>query len=875
MNVFHKVTIESLKKNRARTAVTIIGVILSAAMMSAVTTLFSSLQNYLLEDAIYNYGNWHGVSEGKSYGAYEIVLGSDKVEAATCLQQLGYAVADGCQNEYKPYLYVLGAGGGAEGFLPIHITSGTFPDSPGEILLPEHLFSNGGVRYSIGDKLSLSLGERVDADGNPLSQHTPFYVSKDGTTAKGDEVLKVREMREYVVTGFYERLPWSIEDFSAPGYTAFTAADLPPYEGYAVDIYFRMKNPGGVYEFMREKGLYGDANSNLLRCYGIFKAGSTQIMLFLLAAIAILLILFGSVSLIYNAFSISVSERVRQFGLLSSVGATARQLRRMVLYEAMVIGAIGIPVGILCGIGGIGATLYLIGDRFKSLSSISSSLSLRVTPWSIIVAAAVSIVTVLLSAYAPSRRAMKVSAIDAIRMAREVRSPEQKSRRKKKKGTRQNSLFGLPGFMAERYYKRSKRKYRATVLSLFMSIVLFVSATSFADYLTELASGRFSEEGCDLLYAMEPDELGKNSPDDVLSSMASAQSVTGCSYALEKIADGAKIPLGCLSEDGIEIFSGMSADDAVASAGSSGTIDASASISFLDDSSFRSMLADGGIDEDAFFNSKKPLAVAIDGVRKYDQRKKKYAATRVFSKEKFSFSINTGEGEIVAEVGAITSKRPDAIRNASDASIVYPASLMDEILPSLAGARDAGYSDCGYTFTVYSSDPGKSETALKGVMANLGLASTACVNLAKERETTRNFLIITRVFAYGFIVLISLIAAANVFNTISTNVGLRRREFAMLRSVGMMNKELSRMMGLECLLYGSRALLFGIPASCAVTYLIYLSVMEGYVTKFRLPWGAMGIAAISVFAVVFSTMLYALGKIREDNLIDALKNENL
>ena len=142
-------------------------------------------------------------------------------------------------------------------------------------------------------------------------------------------------------------------------------------------------------------------------------------------------------------------------------------------------------------------------------------------------------------------------------------------------------------------------------------------------------------------------------------------------------------------------------------------------------------------------------------------------------------------------------------------------------------------------------------------------------------ESERNLVTIIRVFSYGFNVLISLIAAANVFNTVSTNIGLRRRDFAMLRSVGMTPKGLRRMMGYECLLYGSRALLYGLPTACGVTYLIYGAIMEGYETTFRLPWKALGIASLSVFLVVGATMMYAIHKVKQDNPIDALRNENL
>ena len=164
---------------------------------------------------------------------------------------------------------------------------------------------------------------------------------------------------------------------------------------------------------------------------------------------------------------------------------------------------------------------------------------------------------------------------------------------------------------------------------------------------------------------------------------------------------------------------------------------------------------------------------------------------------------------------------------------------------------------------------------MKNIIVENGLMKSFLTDYAVAVEENQMLILIVNVFAYGFIVLISLIAVANVFNTVSTNIHLRRREFAMLKSVGMSNKEMSRMMNFECVLYGSRALLYGLPVSVLVTWFIYRVVSEGFTAGFYLPWGAIAIAVFSVFAVVFATMMYSMGKIQAENPMDALKNENL
>ena len=153
------------------------------------------------------------------------------------------------------------------------------------------------------------------------------------------------------------------------------------------------------------------------------------------------------------------------------------------------------------------------------------------------------------------------------------------------------------------------------------------------------------------------------------------------------------------------------------------------------------------------------------------------------------------------------------------------------------------------------------------------LSTERITNLVANLDTERNLILLVKIFSTGFIVLISLISAANVFNTISTNINLRRREFAMLKSIGMTRKGFNKMMNYECLLYGLKGLLYGIPAATGITYLIYRSMLNGIHINFFVPIDSVIIAVGSVFLVVFATMLYSMSKVKKENTIDALKTE--
>ena len=908
MNVFNKVTLESLKKNRTRTIVTIIGIMLSAAMICASTTLVSSMQNFVLRCEIYRSGDWHGAVYDAAYKDYEDIRDSGKVSSAAYAQVLGYAKI-GSANEYKPYLYVLG-GDAASGYfetMPVHLILGTLPKDPTEIILPEHLTSNGKVNYTLGDTVTLEVGDRM-LDGKRLGQDTPIYAydSETHTEVMSGEGLENTEPRTYTVVGIYERP--TFEDYSAPGYTALTAADTKSADQSPIHCYFKLHKPAGVYDFMKEMGYTQEYryayNTKVLLYSGTAPFDSFLTAFYSLAAIIIALIVFGSVSLIYNAFSISVSERTRQFGLLSSVGATRKQLRRMVLFEALAVSIVGIPLGILVGIGGIGITLLLIGDKFFSIVRVDIPMRLCVSWQAVVIAAVIALVTVLISAWIPSKRATRVSAVEAIRQSMDIKVSGRPVRTSKLA----YKLFGLPGVLAGKHYKRNRKKYRTTVVSLFMSIVLFVSAAAFTDYMMESAEGGLASDQFDLIYAAESDASAAMMPDALLELLFSEQNVTGGTYTKKQFLQGdiSREYVTAMFADRFSNFCMESEDRAPKKLGISGYL------YFVADAEFNRLLEKYDLKEADYYDRDNPLGIALDRNIELDRRLEKYVTLDTLKgdvcvieglyyveidgyyrkdsridengnkvvlyqnrdnesdiielpyEESFAKYTLRSEKTIEEAPFFVSRSTPVAI------NMIYPYSMLESVVPEAALNQ---FRNTEYFLT--SSNHAASFENLATTLTENGLSSRQLFDYAANAETNRNVITIIRVFAYGFIVLISLIAAANVFNTISTNISLRRREFAMLKSVGITQKGFRRMMNCECLLYGSKALLLGLPVSCGITYLIYRAITTAYETSFHLPWAAIGIAVLSVFLVVFATMMYAMRKVKKDNPIDALKNENL
>ena len=887
MNIFSKVTLQSLKKNKTRTIVTIIGIMLSTALICAVTTSFASVRQYAIKYFEFTEGSWHGHEEQSDYGMYKKIESSDKVSDSGYLSYIGFAEIES-ENNYKPYLYISGFKQSSDGLIPVHLTSGRYPENKNEILLPDHLALNGGDIYKIGDKLELAIGDRhpdikkareydiiesdniayhegmiLDADerlwatdvevDDAESDSNDFDVQYETIAA---ETLDVRETREYTVVGTYERPEF--EEYYCPGYTALTVPDECADDA-VVDIYYSMKDPGDIYDFMKELHLGGETHNDLLMFVGISRYENFYTVVIQLGAIVIGLIIFGSIMLIYNAFSISVSERTKQFGLLSSVGATHKQLKKMVRFEATVVSLIGIPLGIILGIVGMWITFLAIGKRFAYFfdESYREPMRICVSPAAVIAAIIIAFITIRISAWIPSKRATKITAVEAIRQSADI---------KQKKHIKTPKLvykfFGISGVLAHKYFKRSKKKYRATIISLFMSIVLFVSAFSFTTYLVNAVSDSRDTRGMDYeLTLFKDDEYNKSDfdADEVLENIKNTDHITDAAYehSINKNKYAEKCGLNAEKYMDKNAPKAIVIDNCIEF---NPVTERMERFKFFKGSDFDVYTYYYDEIEGYYFDS-----IDEDGNALYYEENSYYEDSHIKK-----IPVEECSEEAVFHIGDITNNIPFFMRN-DYPSIVYPLSMMEKV----CGDHIDEYYCNIYNYAIKSDDVYKGFEKIEEMLKEEGIINYDFYNYAESVESDRSMVIIIKVFAYGFIVLISLIAAANVFNTITTNINLRRREFAMLKSVGMTAKGMRKMMNFECIMYGTKALLYGLPVSLGVTVLIYRAVNNGVDTEFVIPVKAIGIAVLSVFMVVFSTMMFSMSKVKKDNPIDALKNENL
>lgn len=884
MNIFVTITNRTMKQNKARTIVTIIGVILATAMISAVVTLGISLQRYMYDYAVETDGNWHVVAKGLSEERVKEFQENEEVKDFSVISEIGYAkIGENDEDLFGQYLYLQSIDEKAAEMLSLKLTQGRLPENENEIIIQGGLQQNDN-EIRIGDTISFPVGDRKDEEGNSLLYNAPVQYDEE---VKLTETFQKREDRQFTVVGFLEH--WGNTQRSGAGLDAFIGKG--PESQSINHLYMELYHPSDTFDFIEKykDDTFMQENTSVLKWMGISGNDTFQGMLIGMLTILIVIIGIGAVSLIYNAFSISLRERTTQFGLLSSIGATKRQLRRSMWQEALVVGAIGIPIGILSGIGGIGVTLHFIGESMARYihGTEDGKITLETSPGAILLSALIAFLIICISVWIPAARIKKITPLEAIRANKDVciRSKEVKSPKIIQK------LFGLEGMLANKNYKRDRKKYRATVFSLTVSIVLFTAATLFSNYMDMTGAFMLEAPEYELQYVDWENELAKEEREDLLRMFESGEDVKEVDLHGEMSipAEIAKDDTTRESRDNLEGYELQNFYDL--SESETVSLDAEKWYDYfkvigLPDEEFRTYASSHGIDPEPYMQEGNKDVLYYDAYGFFNADTSRYEKIHTIQEEgtkiRFLPQIDYENNEtpsvqtILDQASGVVLKKQ---MKALPEGISKPNSFCTIIIPenraeALIGIDSYNRSGFAWFYQIKSANYQKSYESLTAKMEERGMNKDSLFNAAQRYEEDRGIQIAIRILSFGFITLISLIAAVNVFNTISTNIMLRKREFAMLKSMGMNMKSMKKMMNYECLIYGFRSIFYGVILSILISFAMFMVLSQGVAIDFRQPWEGILISVIWVFAVVFITMIYSMSKIKKQNIIDELKKDS-
>ena len=847
MNILNKLTIKNLKLNKKRSLGTIIGIILSVALICAVSNMVSSFRETLIQNAINESGYWHirlyNVSNDK---LKRLKLNKD-IDNIYTISEDGYAKLDTIKNEYKPYLKFYGMNKETFNNLEFKLIKGRFPKNDNEIIISEHLNKNGKANLKIDDEITVNVGDRVTLeDDYVLNDSNPFD--------KGNEIIKNPNTKKYRIVGIIKRPDVSFEPTSAPAYTTITTSTNEDN----FSAFISLKNPRDKNSFVELLGArnYDEVvnmginnprydytlNNELLRWEALKFSDSTFSMLLSIAEVVIFIIIFTSVFCIRNSFAISTTEKMRMYGMLSSVGATKKQIKKSVLTEGFILGLIAIPIGIICGIIAVFVLLKIVNLLLgEYLFNNIDGMVFKVSFIAIIISIILGFVTIYFSAISSAKKASKVSPIDNLRNTNDIKI----SSKKLKTPKLIKNVFKTGGVLAYKNLKRSKKKYRTTVVSLTVSIFVFISMFTFINEGFKQSGNYY--QNYDYNYRIT---FNNNSSMDEINEIRNLDSVNASYlvyYAKSSILidDISKInpkeSLECEYDKNDKCIKKY----------------ARLNIILLDDSTFKSYVkrVKGNYDH------LKDKGILTDMDRFYDNKSKKEYEDRIYTyKSGDTITSKLNGNNISVGVGMISNIMPYGFEN------VY--SNGGYIVLNNKYFNNIDYYGCDLMIDSLNTEQLTND--ILDIDSELNY-----YDMDEEAKAEKSIVIVISIFLYGFIGVITLIGVTNIFNTITSNMELRQKEFAMLKSVGMTKKEFNHMINLETLFYSSKSLIYGSILGIIGSYFVHRAFDGKLDTQFVLPYKAILICVLFVFIVVYMIMKYSINKINRQNMIETIRKENI
>lgn len=857
MKILNKVSIKNLKFNKKRTISTIIGIILSVALICAVATMAISLQATLVQEAVDTAGYYHLKLSNITNDNLKTLQNNRDIKSIYTIYENGYGELQNMKSDSKPYLKLLSMNRTTFEYLKFNLIEGKFPKDSNEIIIASNMINKrDGEPYKIGDKIKLDLGQRTTLDGEKLYSHNPYI--------ENEEKISEAETSEFTIVGIMER-PSSIhEGYNDPGYTAITTNNN---EGNKI-AYIALNNPKqyeksiaeilGVSEIDDLAQAKGETkyeefeiNEELLK-WEVFKfSDSTISMIYTVAAVVVIIIIFTSVFCIRNSFAIATAEKTKMYGMLASIGATKKQIRKNVIFEGLILGTVGIPLGILSGIFACFVLVKIVNAVIgEYLFASTGSMVLEISILPIVLSAILGIVTIYLSSITSAKKASKVSPIENLRNSNDIKIKNKKLKVPKII----QKIFKTGGVLAYKNLKRSKKKYRTTVISIAVSVCIFISMNSLLTYAFGLTGVYYKDYNYNLiLYNSEGIlEQNKNSIlalegiDEYFINYRNPNSI--------RISDKSKIN----EEDGfaynVDYYYSKEKNEEIFT---NGPEVANLRLVGLDDNTFQKYCKKAGID----YNKVKKDGILCDLVQYLEEDKASIKQTRRY-KYKAGDTI-TGkfeDKEINVKVGAVTETPPYGKETVfyDGGYIVFDVDEFKDIEFELNA------------ILINTEDTSKIMDEVEKIHS--GIERT---DIQESEEAEKSMVLIISIFLYGFITVITLIGITNIFNTITSNMELRQKEFAMLKSIGMTKKEFNRMIRLETLFYGTKSLIYGIASGLLATFALYKAFSIKLDSGIKIPYEPILISIIGVFVLVFIIMKYSINKINKQNTIETIRKENI
>lgn len=851
MNIVNKLTLRHLKENKGRTLVTTFGIIVSVAMITAVFVAMASFLQLFADVSVVSDGNYAAeLSDVKSSSLSELYK-DDRIETVGL-----------CDENYKQFkidngksdrLATGSIGACDDGYFKMFIQAdydGTLPKTSDEIAVQSDFIEKNELDWQVGDIVSIPCGTRTmrDKDGE-------FDVT--GAYSKGEKFVW-QEVKQYRITAIlHENNPTSkfafltySDNLKANPTVAFQLKTLNSKSLDVVNSIIDKANPGA-----------STVNTELLYSKLSYSSDSFVAMILPLVAILLAIIMVASVVLIYNAFAMSLSEKVKYLGMLSSVGATKRQKRLSIYYEGFILALFGIPLGIGAGVAGIGITLKALGKKIIASAMLNGiteqNVSMKVVfpIWAVLVVLGLSIITILVSCSIPAKKASKISTISAIRQSDEI-----KVKAKTLKCPKYiKAIFGYEGELAYKNLKRNGRKARVITVSIALSIILFLSCNYFCAIFANETVGQDSMPYQIGVYLDESNRESAIKEFENVDGIDDMYSATNVYYSVQKSSS---------YRNNFKMFTDHKNLTNAYSREFSKSF--AVQINMLDDDMFNELCAKNGIDSKAYYNSNnKCKLLLMNNVSHTANGKKVFTDNILGSSFKEAYYPEDNLQFEITDFFKYSNTKPCNLNKIGVISLYMPYSQLVKVCKNI-NANDNKLSN--YILGIETTDHQKVTEKLNTISDDGKYSNFSVVDFSEQMQAFNAIALVIQVFVYGFVALISLITVFNIINTISSGIASRKKEFAMMKSVGITPKGFNKMIMLESAFYGIKAVIFGLPISALISFGMH-KALGNSTTTFSIDYLLYLIVALVVFAIIGMTMIYSVKKVQQNNIIETLKDD--
>lgn len=884
MSITKKLALRHLKQNKTRSVLTVLGITISVVMLTVIFTCATSFAHYYGERAINTNGNWHLFVKTDYESAKKYLLGDSSLkdigfEKDLSTEEQSYKIYSDKAN----YIRTGTIYQGDAQYIKDTVTckyDGALPKSDNEIMVEQSLIKNNGLELKIGDEIKIAVGSRLKGDFVILPVMGDYQFGERFEKEK-DETFKV--------VGILHNNEPTERGAIIRGMSDLKSKNLVAYGKIKKVTPFSYIKINGIYDkfgFTKKKRAFnvgentGFLNSRL--AFSIDKNDLPQVLKLTAIGIVVFAVIFvSSFAMIYNSFALSVGEQIKYLGMLSSVGATRKQKKKTLYFEGAILGGIGIILGIVLGLlttfisqSAMNAKIVSIMEGYNNNIKYSTHISLWVLCLIVILAA----LTVFVSIISPVQKAARITAIDAIRKTDEI----------KRKGKIRTpfiitKLFGFEGDIAFKNLRRNGRKSRTIIACICICAVLFLSCNYFCETFKETSNLDY-EIPYQIMYQYSAESKAQ---------LEKARNYLKTNKRVKRFysiwEDWYSILRGDINPyDNSRLYDMSFQNESifVDKYKFIATQDITYTAHLIDDEDFNALCKKNGIDYKKYYSPDKDgsiKTIVINGIDRndepifnnnllgktigcYDIDSEKTERENKLDEDgnQVYFYYKTGCTSIYKFCDFIKYDKDNPICNLDSSGVAFyaPKSVYDKLYDV----------DFYFDYGIETDEPYKVEKELKDYLSE-NEADGDVYNIYYWTMKEKSIISAVQFLSYAFILLITLITVFNIINTMTAQIAGRKKELAMLKSVGMTPKEFKKMLIFESMFYGLFGLLFGVPLSLVINRVVGYIISKDNPIPFSVNIWLYLIACVAVFVIIGLTMIYSLKLIKNNSIIDSLKDD--